>query len=94
MVGKNDYHAMHTLIHFMIFTNGHAYAKDRQSVQDELAPLIPDDVARWMCQKAYGTPEPDANPAQARSSSLEYWKKAISYYMPNRLMPWNRSGNS
>jgi hypothetical protein len=44
-----------------------------------------------MCQKAYGTPEPnpDANPAQARSSSLEYWKKAISFYMPNLLMPWN-----
>jgi hypothetical protein len=73
----------------MTFTNGIAYAKDHQFVQDELAPLTPDDVARWMCQKAYGTPEPDANPTQARFSSLHYWKKAISYYMPNRLMPWN-----
>jgi hypothetical protein len=56
-----------------------------------MAPLTPDDVARWMCQKAYGTPEPDpdANPTQARSSSLESWKKAISYYMPNCLMSWN-----
>jgi hypothetical protein len=91
---KNDYHA--TLIRFMTFTNGIAYAKDHQFVQDELAPLTPDDVARWMCQKAYGTPEPDANPTQARSSSLEYWKKAISFYMPNVLMPWNavsRQGN-
>jgi hypothetical protein len=42
-----------------------------------------------MCQKAYGTPEPDANPTQAQLSSLHYWKKAISYYMLNRLMPWN-----
>jgi hypothetical protein len=89
MVDKNDYHA--TLIHIMTFTNGIAYAKDHQFVQDELAPLTPDDVARWMCQKAYGTPEPDpdANPTQARSTSLMYWKKAISYYMPNCLMPWN-----
>jgi hypothetical protein len=47
----------------MTFTNGIAYAKDHQFVQDELAPLTPDDVARWMCQKAYGTPEPDANPS-------------------------------
>jgi hypothetical protein len=64
----------------MTFTNGIAYAKeDHQSVQDELAPLTPDDVARWTCQKAYGTPEPDANanPTQAQSSSLHYWKKAI-----------------
>jgi hypothetical protein len=44
-----------------------------------------------MCQKAYGTPEPDpdANLAQALSTSLMYWKKAISHYMPNCLMPWN-----
>jgi hypothetical protein len=84
MVGKNDYHA--TLVHFMTFTNGIAYAKDHQFVQDKLAPLKPDDVARWMCQKAYGTLEPDANPTQARSSSLHYWKKAILYYMPNRGM--------
>jgi hypothetical protein len=27
MVGKNDYHAMHTLIYLMTFTNGHAYAQ-------------------------------------------------------------------
>jgi hypothetical protein len=74
MVGKNDYHA--TLIHFMTFTNGIAYAKDHQFIQDELAPLTPDDVARWMCQKAYGIPEPDTNPTQAQSSS-------------NLLMPWN-----
>jgi hypothetical protein len=97
MVGKNDYtvvyHHATTLVHFMTFTNGHAYAKDHQFVQDELAPFTPDDIARWMCQKAYGRgtpePDPDANPTQARSSSLEYWKKAISYYMPNRLMSWN-----
>jgi hypothetical protein len=95
MVGTNDYHA--TLVHFIKFTNGIAYAKDHQFVQDELSPLTPDDVARWMCQKAYGTPEPNANPTQAQFSSLHYWKKAISYYMPNRLMPRNaisRQGNA
>jgi hypothetical protein len=43
-----------------------------------------------MCQKAYDTPErdPDANPTQARSSSLHYWRKVISYYMLNCLIPW------
>jgi hypothetical protein len=89
MVGKNDYHA--TLVHFMAFTNGIAYPKDHPFVQDELAPLTPDVIAKWMCQKAYGTPEPDpdANPTHARSSSLHYRKKVISNYMANRLMPWN-----
>jgi hypothetical protein len=66
MVGKNDYHS--TSFDFM---NGHTYAKmDHQFIQDELAPLILDDIvlARWMCQqKAYGTPDPnpDADPTQA-----------------------------
>jgi hypothetical protein len=90
MVRKNNnYHA--TLIHLMTYMNGIAYAKDHQFIQDKLAPLTPDDVARWMCQKVYGTPEPkpDANPTQARSASIMYWKKAISHYMPNCLMPWN-----
>jgi hypothetical protein len=70
MVGKNDYHT--TLVHFMTFMNGHAYTKDHPFIQDELTPLTLDNIARWMCQKAYGTPEtnPDANPTQAQSSSL------------------------
>jgi hypothetical protein len=44
-----------------------------------------------MCVKAHGTPEPgpDDNPTEARSSSLEFWKKAISSFMLNRLMAWN-----
>jgi hypothetical protein len=57
------------------------YDKDHQFTQDELAPLIPANVTRWMCQQAYGTPEP-GNP-------LMFWKKAISFFMPNWLMPWN-----
>ena len=34
------------------------------------------------------TPADDANPI-ARSTSVEFWKKALSFYMTNRLMPWN-----
>ena len=34
-------------------------------------------------------PGVDANPISARSSSLQYWKKAISFFHPNRLMVWS-----
>ena len=83
------YHAV--LVRLMAFTNNQPYAKDHVFSQDELAPLVPDDIVRWMCQEAYGTPDPglDANPTNTRSSSLIFWKKAILFYMPNRLMPWN-----
>ena len=41
--------------------------------------------------KCYGQPEPppDVNPTVGRSSSLAFYKKAVSYFMPNRLLQWN-----
>jgi hypothetical protein len=39
---------------------------------------------------------PEDNPTHGRASSLMYYKKAISYFMPNKLTPWNaisRKGN-
>ena len=38
----------------------------------------------WCCRP----PPADANPTLARSNSLAFWKKAISFFMPNRLIPW------
>eukprot|EP00957_Ditylum_brightwellii_P026554 2008141-Ditylum_brightwellii.AAC.1 len=32
---------------------------------------------------------PDINPPEGRSTSLKYYKKGISFYMPNRKMQWN-----
>ena len=34
-------------------------------------------------------PGPDDRPLYGRASALEYYKEAISYFMPNRLMAWN-----
>jgi hypothetical protein len=40
--------------------------------------------------KAFGVPDPpsDANPTFAQSNSLAYWNKAISFFMPDRLVVW------
>ena len=45
--------------------------------------------------KVYSNPDPNPNdnPTQVRSSSVDYTKKAISYFMPNRLMYWNEPAN-
>jgi hypothetical protein len=57
----------------------------------ELAPLTPVDIKRWMSVEAYGAPEPgpDANPTHGRATSVLFWKKAISFFMPNKLTTWN-----
>eukprot|EP00957_Ditylum_brightwellii_P157845 12014942-Ditylum_brightwellii.AAC.1 len=58
---------------------------------EELERLTPHDIYHWMAWKAYGTddPSPDSNPTKGHSSSLKYYKKAISFYMPNHRMQWN-----
>jgi hypothetical protein len=41
--------------------------------------------------KAFGTtnPHPDANPTRCRSSTILFWKKSLSFFMPNRHHPWD-----
>jgi len=48
-----------------------------------------------MCE-AYGIPDPGTNdnPTEVRSSALAFVKKAISYFMPNKLMSLNALANS
>lgn len=89
MPSKNDYKP--TLIQLMSFLDSTQYEADHEFTQERLLQLTPRDIERWMKKKAYGTPDPDndAQPTEARSSSLQYWKKALSSYMPNRLMTWN-----
>jgi hypothetical protein len=75
------------LIEFMSFRDGQAYAQNTEFTDLQLAEITPSDLTRWFCLKAYGVadPAPNANPTVGRSSSLEFYKKALSYYMPNRL---------
>jgi hypothetical protein len=59
---------------------------------EQLSAVTADDFIRHVNIKVYGVAEPPADHTfapQHRTSTVEYMKKAISSYMPNRLMPWN-----
>jgi hypothetical protein len=60
--------------------------------QEELFTLTPKDIYNFLATKAYGVPNqsPIAHPTNGRNASLEFAKKEISYFMPNRLMVWNQ----
>jgi hypothetical protein len=47
----------------------------------ELCAIMPSHVLEWINVKTFGKQNPavDSNPISARSSSLKYWKKAISF---------------
>ena len=72
---------------------GEEYGKEKVYSQVELNRVTPDDVVRWMNLRCFGTPDPalDADPKLARSNTLQFYKKAISFFMPNRLITWNSS---
>lgn len=75
--------------------NGVNYRRDRTFSLVEIRSITPDHIYRWMALKAYGieNPTPEDNPTECRSSSMEYFKKAISYFMES-TQAWNNETNS
>mmetsp|Transcript_3052 Transcript_3052/g.6699 ORF Transcript_3052/g.6699 Transcript_3052/m.6699 type:complete len:458 (+) Transcript_3052:253-1626(+) len=60
------------------------YPKDHEFSEDELSAITPTDICKWMNAKAFSTPNPspDAKLTGSGSSSLDFFKKALSFYMP------------
>jgi len=90
---RNDY--KRTLIHLMNYTHNTEYSRDHVFSNAELRQLTPFMILRWFNVKAYGTPVPphDANPIYARASSIEYYKKAILFFIPDKHSAWNSAQN-
>ena len=63
---------------------------------EELFQLKDNHIYRFMAHKVYGKPDPDESdrPTEGRSASIEFAKKAISYFMPNKLMKWDMATNT
>jgi hypothetical protein len=80
------YHSV--LAEFMSYRDGSTYEKTYPFPGDKLLKITPDEVAKWMAYKVYGVefPGPSDRPAEGGASSMMFFKKAISYFMPNRLM--------
>ena len=80
------------------FTFPEQVPNDHKFSNEELFRLRPEHIYAFFAQLAYGTTSPSADdtPTHARSGTLEFDKKAISSFQPNRLIPWNeqsRTGN-
>ena len=86
------------LIKFMGYRNRVKYPLDHSFDRDDLANVTPKEIVQYFTFKAYGTANPTQNmiPRAYRSGTFAIWKKAISFYMPNKHMQWNklsRQGN-
>ena len=71
---------------------------DQQFSKAQLLEIQPLDIKYFFGMLAYGDPNfktgPPWNhrPIYARSSSIEQYKKSLSYYMPYRNVPWTNDG--
>jgi hypothetical protein len=75
------------LVRLMEFIDGVArekYPNDMMFAEHKLLEITPEDIERHFKNMAYGTPAPGPNdkPIHCRSSSLEFAKKSISFFLP------------
>lgn len=74
------------LISLMSYTFGREYQRGQQFNPDVFRVLTPRHIVRWMHEKAFGKPDPDYladKPSNCRANTIEFMKKAVSYYMPD-----------
>ena len=97
---KKVYHSY--VCRLMEFQYGFGVTFNHESVftRQELLDISPTDIKRFFGLMCYNDPDynihPPSNhrPTHCRSTTLETAKKAISYYMPHRTVPWcNNQGN-
>ena len=88
---QQDKYYKRYIVAFMSYTHEVQYERNTDFPQGVLGLIRPDNIKRWMCYKAYGLEVPDENdrPTYCRANSLEVYKKAISWYMPNRIAAWD-----
>ena len=79
------------LVVCMNLHDGTNHLKNYKFSYAQLQSLKPEDICAYMNLKAFGTPTPeeDAHPSLGRSSTLEYMKKAISFFMPDKGNNWD-----
>jgi hypothetical protein len=79
------------LLEFKSYKGGCHYGRDSSFTNRQLLEITPTQIECWMKLKVFGTPNPgcDAEPTLGRSSSLEFYKKALSYYMPDKIHNWS-----
>jgi hypothetical protein len=74
----------------MAYVNNHPggeYPRTMEWDQEQLLAIVHDAIASYFKQLAYGTstPGPKDMPTHCCSTNLEQYKKAISFYMPNKI---------
>ena len=68
-----------------LHSRAESYPADHEFTNDELSAITPTDIIRWMNVKLYEKEHPGEGdePVHGSHHTLDYYKKSISYFMPN-----------
>ena len=75
---------------------GQDYGAEREYTDDEKRQVTPEEMVRRLNLRTFGGPDPGPDESirpLVRANTLAFWKKAISFHMPDRLHGW-RSGSN
>ena len=75
---------------------GQEYEYEREYTDAELRQVTPTELVRWLNLRTFGVTDPGPNTAirpLVRANTLAFWKKSISFHMPDCLHGW-RSGTN
>jgi hypothetical protein len=68
---------------------GRKYDNDREYTNEELLQVTPNHVLKWMLLCTFGSTDvgviSDTTRPMVRANTLQFWKKSISFFMPDRL---------
>ena len=82
------------LLKMVGYLDGVVYPKGTVISRERLETITPADLMRYFNKITFNDEDPDDDTSlTVRSSSLEFYKKALSFYMPNRMMVWNEISN-
>ncbi|KAK1740746.1 hypothetical protein QTG54_008841 [Skeletonema marinoi] len=70
-----------------MYQEGHTFA------DAELLEITPDHIIRYFTMKLYGDGDvvPQGKPLKGSHHTLDYYKKAISSFIPNKQQPWDNA---
>jgi hypothetical protein len=76
---------------YFSFKDGICHPASFVASQEKLMEVTSDDICHFFKQEAYHNDDPteDMRPTFCRSSNLEAHKRAISHFMPRKLIPWD-----
>jgi hypothetical protein len=75
---------------------GPGYDCGRVYSENKKRQVTPEELMRWLNIRTFGVPKPGSQMAiqfLVRANTVAYWKKAISFFMPDCLHCWRTGSN-